>query len=152
MIAYLSSSSQCYLYCIGNVNNSESMNIEEELTTDEFKHPTSNKYIEFEEQPSIEKKVDRIWHGRSVLKVYFMNPEKLVEWKCETSIGTIMSWASTWTSPHYPQIPRFEETEDTKKADIRVKFSGDLLCLGAHAQARYTVVCLCVCVCVCVSV
>ena len=24
------------------------------------------------------------------------------------------------------------------------------LCLGAHAQARYTVVCLCVCVCVCV--
>ncbi len=27
-----------------------------------------------------------------------------------------------------------------------------LLCLGAHAQARYTVVCSCVCVCVCVSV
>ncbi len=25
-----------------------------------------------------------------------------------------------------------------------------LLCLGAHAQARYTVVCVCVCVCVCV--
>ena len=25
-----------------------------------------------------------------------------------------------------------------------------LLCLGAHAQVRYTVVCLCVCVCVCV--
>ncbi len=25
-----------------------------------------------------------------------------------------------------------------------------LLCLGAHAQARYTVVCLCVCVSVCV--
>ncbi len=24
----------------------------------------------------------------------------------------------------------------------------NLLCLGAHAQARYTVVCLCVCVCV----
>ena len=23
------------------------------------------------------------------------------------------------------------------------------LCLGAHAQARYTVVCVCVCVCVC---
>ncbi len=27
-----------------------------------------------------------------------------------------------------------------------------LLCLGAHALARYTVVCLCVCVCVCVCV
>ncbi len=27
-----------------------------------------------------------------------------------------------------------------------------LLCLGAHAQARYTVVCLCVCVSVCVCV
>ncbi len=27
-----------------------------------------------------------------------------------------------------------------------------LLCLGGHAQARYTVVCLCVCVSVCVSV
>ena len=30
-----------------------------------------------------------------------------------------------------------------------------LLCLGAHVQARYTVVgsvCVCVCVCVCVSV
>ena len=26
--------------------------------------------------------------------------------------------------------------------------SHSLLCLGAHAQARYTVVCLCVCVCV----
>ncbi len=26
-----------------------------------------------------------------------------------------------------------------------------LLCLGAHAQARYTVVCLCVCVSVCVD-
>ncbi len=26
------------------------------------------------------------------------------------------------------------------------------LCLGAHAQARYTVVCLCICVCVCVCV
>ncbi len=26
------------------------------------------------------------------------------------------------------------------------------LCLGAHAQARYTVVCLCVCMCLCVSV
>ncbi len=26
------------------------------------------------------------------------------------------------------------------------------LCLGAHAQARYTVVCLCVCLCVGVSV
>ncbi len=27
----------------------------------------------------------------------------------------------------------------------------NLLCFGAHAQARYTVVCLCVCVCVCVD-
>ena len=27
-----------------------------------------------------------------------------------------------------------------------------LLCLGAHAQARYTVVCLCVCMCGCICV
>ena len=32
---------------------------------------------------------------------------------------------------------------------LMVLLSNELLCLGAHAQARYTVVYLCVCVCVC---
>ena len=37
---------------------------------------------------------------------------------------------------------------------VKITFDDKLLCLGAHAQARYTVVCVCVCVCVraCMSV
>ncbi len=59
-----------------------------------------------------------------MLNVFFMNPNVLKEWANGTTIGTIMAWASSWNSPIYKHIPRFEETNDVKTADIRVMFSG----------------------------
>ncbi len=94
----------------------------------DFKHPTSNTYVQLEKRRGVEKGITKIWKGRKVLKVYFMNAETLDQWGEEEilSTSTIMSWASAWNSPILPKIPRFEETKNITKADIRVKFSGNV--------------------------
>jgi len=67
-----------------------------------------------------------------VLKVYFLNPEKLKkeDWMCGSSkeflnVQNIMDWAcSSWSSDDHPKIPKFEQTDSKDKADVRVEFSG----------------------------
>ena len=69
----------------------------------------------------------KVWKGRQVLKVYFMNPEVLEGWKCEGKKMTtemIMEWANAWEQA--PSAPQFKATSNVKIADIRVKFSGSL--------------------------
>ena len=68
---------------------------------------------------------EKLWKGRQVLKVFFMNPEVLEGWKCEGKKMTtekIMEWAGAWkeASP----APEFTGTQRVDRADIRVKFSG----------------------------
>ena len=94
--------------------------------TKTFQNPTSNEHVTLDDAHMEEKDTQepKIWTGRSVLKVYFMNPEILEEWANGTRIDNIMTWASSWNSPLYDQIPRFEETKDDLTADIRVRFSG----------------------------
>ena len=61
-----------------------------------------------------------------MVKVFFMNPEVLEGWKCEGKEITtemIMEWAGVWQQA--PSAPQFEVTTNVKKADIRVKFSGN---------------------------
>ncbi len=132
-----------YLYIGDNLHSIESISKihgKDVPTSDSFKHPTSNQYISFDKKRCAQDEVStvdeslthiqgpktsKIWRDRSVLRVYFMNPGALHDWKCGISgTGTIMSWASSWNSPLFEQIPRFEETDAVGRADIRVKFSG----------------------------
>ena len=67
----------------------------------------------------------KVWEGRQVLRVYFMNPKVLEGWKCEGKKMTtdmIMEWAGAWEQA--PSAPQFEVTPKVDKADVRVKFSG----------------------------
>ncbi len=74
----------------------------------------------------------KLWVGRDVLWVYFMNPKRLVKesWMCGKellNVQNIMDWAGAWNSPTHPNIPKFKKTDDQDKADIRVEF------IGGHA-------------------
>ena len=71
---------------------------------------------------------EKIWNGREVLKVYFMNPDDIDDWgwKCRgepMNIYTVIACARVWNFVEYPEIPFFDVTERVKKADIRVQFS-----------------------------
>ena len=55
-----------------------------------------------------------------------MNPEVLEGWKCEgtkMTIDLIVGWAGAWEKA--PSAPQFKATSNVKKADIRVKCSGN---------------------------
>ena len=92
--------------------------------SENFQNPTSNQHVTLDDAHTEERDTQqpKIWAGRSVLKVYFMNPKILEEWANGTRIANIMTWASS--SPLYDQIPRFEETNNDLTVDIRVMFSG----------------------------
>ena len=67
----------------------------------------------------------KVWAGRQVLRVYFMNPEVLEGWKCEGKRMTpemVMKWAGAWQQAS--SAPQFTVTSRVQRADIRVKFSG----------------------------
>ena len=71
---------------------------------------------------------EKVWKGRQVLRVFFMNPEVLEGWKCgrkKMTTEMIMEWAGVWQQ-RAPSAPQFTVTERVDKADIRVKFSGSL--------------------------
>ena len=69
----------------------------------------------------------KVWEGRQVLRVYFMNPEVLEGWKCEgkkkLTTEMILEWAGVWEQA--PSAPQLTVTRRMDKADIRVKFSGN---------------------------
>ena len=68
----------------------------------------------------------KVWEGRQVLRVFFMNPEVLRGWKYrgrEITTEMIMEWASVWEQAS--SAPQFTVTPRVGKADIRVKFSGN---------------------------
>lgn len=105
-----------------NFKEGDATSQRKQLVSD-LKCPTSDQFISFDEDVSKEKP-SKIWKGRKVLRVHFMNPEVLDGWENGTSVANIMAWAnSSWNSTFYEHIPRFEATKDMKIADIRVFFS-----------------------------
>ena len=74
---------------------------------------------------------EKIWAGRQVLNVIFLNGEFISDnrWRCGAAMLTlqnIMDWARVWNSPLVDSIPKLKMIEIQKagsKADIRVKFS-----------------------------
>ena len=74
------------------------------------------------------RKVKKVWRDRQTLKVYFMNPDDIDDWRCRgepMNINTIFAWARVWNIAPYPEIPKFEMIERASRADIRVKFSSN---------------------------
>ena len=68
---------------------------------------------------------DKVWKGRQVLKVFFLNPEVLRGWRLTTD--TILEWAGVWQEKDVEdKIPVFTVASRKDKADIRVMFSGEL--------------------------
>ena len=72
----------------------------------------------------------KVWKGRKLLKVYFMNPDDIDDWgwKCRgepMNINTIFAWARVWNFVGFKEIPTFEFVEIASQADIRVKFSSE---------------------------
>ena len=66
---------------------------------------------------------DKMWSREyDTLHVYFMNPGDLAGVSLNTQ--NIIDWAKIWEHPSYPQIPKFRETKEERKANIRVKFIG----------------------------
>ena len=70
----------------------------------------------------------KIWRGRKVLTVFFLNEEFIFEqeWKLRSkqqlTVETIMEWAGAWNSYNLHSVPKFEMVP-FQQADIRVKFS-----------------------------
>ena len=70
----------------------------------------------------------KIWRGRQVLTVFFMNEEFIYEEKWKSSRGyqltveQIMGWAGTWNLSDFHSVPKFEMVP-FQQADFRIKFS-----------------------------
>ena len=70
----------------------------------------------------------KIWRGRQVLTVFFMNEEFIYEQKWESfhgeqlTVEQIMEWAETWNSSDVHSVIKFEIVP-FQQADIRIKFS-----------------------------
>ena len=65
---------------------------------------------------------DKVWAGRQVLRVFFLNPEVLRNWGLTTEV--ILDWAAAWQRHDDERIPIFQKNFAARKADIRVGFSG----------------------------
>ena len=48
-----------------------------------------------------------------------MNPEALPSVGLDTK--NIIDWAQIWEHPDYPNIPKFRETKDSDRAQVRVQ-------------------------------
>ena len=70
----------------------------------------------------------KLWSGRDILKVYFMDEDLVNQWRVRNeslSIALILEWANLWKY-RCDTVPRFIwERTDIMKSDIRVKFSGN---------------------------
>ncbi len=83
-------------------------------------------------------RTQKLWKGREVLKVHFLNPSVLESWKSghgfskkSMSISMVLEWANdAWNQ--CDAIPEFIVTESAKKADIRVLFLGMLTSSFIH--------------------
>ena len=72
----------------------------------------------------------KIWRGRQVLSVFFMNEELIYKQKWtvkeyytkQLTVEKIMEWAGVWNSIDVHSVPDFE-TVAFHQADIRIKFS-----------------------------
>ena len=70
----------------------------------------------------------KIWRGRQVLTVFFMNEEFIHEqkWKSfpakQLTVEQIMEWARTWSSSDFHSVLKFDVVP-FHQADIRIKFS-----------------------------
>lgn len=84
-----------------------------ESATDEFWFETEYMYR------------SRIWKGREVLKVVFLNPEVLSQWGL--TIGTVLDWANLWNADHRNKVPVFAQASNLRRADIRVMCSGNYI-------------------------
>ena len=87
-------------------------------------------------KPSANGSRSKIWNGRQVLTVFFMNEELIYEqeWTKETfyqvvsnsekqlTVEQIMEWVETWNPTDLRSIPKFEIVP-SHQADIRIKFS-----------------------------
>lgn len=58
----------------------------------------------------------KMWKGREVLFVYFLNPELLLG---RLNVNKVMDWAKKWSES---DIPKFERTNSSGDADITVEF------------------------------
>ena len=72
----------------------------------------------------------KIWKGRQVLTVSFLNKEFIDEHGGSSvlTVQSIMDWAGVWNSCVSPEdnIPKFEMASfQNSKADIRIKFSSE---------------------------
>ena len=67
---------------------------------------------------------DKLWRGRNLLKVYFLNPHILGR-DGRLSVSTILACAQQWNSRAFSDVPNFERTDSTWNADIRVYFGGE---------------------------
>ena len=68
---------------------------------------------------------DKVWAGRQVLRVFFLNSGVLTGWGLD--VDTILEWAAVWRQTDDDRIPLFQKCTTSKKADIRVMFSGIVL-------------------------
>ena len=62
----------------------------------------------------------KIWKGREVLLVYFLNPE-LLQRHGRLNVNKVLDWAKKWS---VGDIPKFERTISPESADITVEFGG----------------------------
>lgn len=61
----------------------------------------------------------KMWKGREVLLVYFLNPEYLVH--SSVNVNKVLDWAKKWS---VGDIPKFERADSPEVADITVEFGG----------------------------
>ena len=75
--------------------------------------------------------VKKFWEGKDVLRVHFINPEAISEWKHyprePITTTNILAWAAVWNNSYGSSIPTIEMANSIDESDIRVKFVGELI-------------------------
>ncbi len=77
----------------------------------------------------------KIWKEREQLNVLFMKPEVLEGWGIGVTPQIILEWAGVWRRDSNSKVPMFKQTTSTRRADIRVEFSGIIIVLIAAPHA-----------------
>ncbi len=75
----------------------------------------------------------KFW-SKGVLRVHFINPEAISEWKHHREPITttnILAWAAVWNDPYDSGIPTIEMADNVENSDIRVMFLGKLKFVGS---------------------
>ncbi len=65
---------------------------------------------------------NKIWAGRELLKVTFLNPDVLNSWGLTRD--NILDWAKVWDVGN-EKVPTFKQVPKASRADIRVLLSGN---------------------------